>query len=730
MIHSRGIALLFVLGVGLSASAQTRTDAHVNEADRYFHQMAYALAVEEYRIAAEMGAVNEHVTKRLAECYLRLGDTQEAERWYATVVKFLNREPRDLFNYAEALKGNGRYEEAEEWMDKYLALVNVDGGPKRSNISGFAKKLTQDVDRFVVRPVSINSAYSDFGVTMLPDGRALFSSARNETIIVERRAAWNDQPFLDIYSASVGPDGDLRDPQLIEGSVNSKLHEGPASASLNGNVLWFTRNRAQKGKDGINRLGIYKAHEVDGKWGGIEQFLFNDPEVSIGHPSLSADGKRLYFVSDMPGGFGGTDIYVSHEEGGQWSEPENLGPSVNTPHHEVFPFISATGTLYFSSNGHPGLGGLDILAARQLPDGGFKPAMNLGAPVNGPKDDFAFVIDPQGKKGYFASNRPGGAGDDDIYAFEMVKALEERFLCTGAVIDDEYETPVIAAEVQLFDANDVLLASTYTDARGEYSFPVEKDKAYRLVAKMQGRFDGEQHLSTERIEREQIVARDIHLVVDAGVWMRGAVSRKGSISFIPGMSVSVVNLSSYYTENQLTGPGGDFSFRLQSNEEFEVLFEKEGYFSQSVPVSTIGMKQGVIDLNQARELEFEPVVLDSAIALKYIRWAGSGTALDPVARTELDGLVERMLVNPRIVIEIGVHTDARGTLDKQQPTTQKQAEAVLDYLQSKGVPKERVVARGYGSSHILNHCVAGVQCTEEEHAVNRRTEYKVIEIRN
>ena len=161
-----------------------------------------------------------------------------------------------------------------------------------------------------------------------------------------------------------------------------------------------------------------------------------------------------------------------------------------------------------------------------------------------------------------------------------------------------------------------------------------------------------------------------------------------------------------------------------------MLFEKEGYFSQSVPVSTIGMKQGVIDLNQARELEFEPVVLDSAIALKYIRWAGSGTALDPVARTELDGLVERMLVNPRIVIEIGVHTDARGTLDKQQPTTQKQAEAVLDYLQSKGVPKERVVARGYGSSHILNHCVAGVQCTEEEHAVNRRTEYKVIEIRN
>jgi outer membrane protein OmpA-like peptidoglycan-associated protein len=187
----------------------------------------------------------------------------------------------------------------------------------------------------------------------------------------------------------------------------------------------------------------------------------------------------------------------------------------------------------------------------------------------------------------------------------------------------------------------------------------------------------------------------------------------------------VVNLSSFFSENQRTGEGGDLSFRLQSNEEFEVLIEKVGYFSQSIPVSTIGMKQGVIDLNDARDLALEEITIGQAIRLKHIRWAEGSAQLDPMARAELDALAERLTVNPGVSIEVGVHADSRGDATEQQKLTQRRADAVVTYLKGKGIAKERLAAKGYGNSRLLNHCAPGVQCSEEEHAVNRRTEYTV-----
>jgi outer membrane protein OmpA-like peptidoglycan-associated protein len=368
---------------------------------------------------------------------------------------------------------------------------------------------------------------------------------------------------------------------------------------------------------------------------------------------------------------------------------------------------------------------MDIFAAKPGGSKGFSTAINVGAPVNGPKDDFAFIIDPAGSRGFFSSNRPGGVGDDDIYAFSMLKPLEQQYLCSGAVIDDEYEIPVIAAQVLLFDDKGALLDSALTDNRGEFSFPVQKDKTYRLVAKLKGRYDGEEFFSTERIEQQQIITRDVHLVADAGIWLRGNARFKGKLGFVEGMTVSVVNLSSFFSESQRTDLGGGFRFRLQSNEEFEVLFEKAGYFSMSIPVSTIGMKEGVIDLNSVGQLEFEPIEKGRAIPLRNVRWATNSAVLDARAKLELDELAERLMVNPDVVIELGVHGDARTEREEAQKTTQKQAEAMAEYLRSKGVPKERVSAKGYGISQLINQCVPGVACTEEEHAANRRNEYKV-----
>lgn len=722
------LVLAPVLGAAGLAQGGGNPEAHTRTADRHYQRMAYAPAAQEYKLAAELGATNEHVIKRLADCYMKLGDTENAETWYAQVVLFLNRQPEDLYQYSQALKGNAKYDEAEKVMDEYLALTRPEGQPRHSNISDFARKFTYGMERFTVKSVGINTPVCDMAATWNGQEGVIFSSSRHQRTGIKRTAAWNEQPFLDLYTAGRLPSGDLENARPLAGDVNSALHEGPAVCDATGNNLWYTRNNRVRGSNGVLRLSIHRATRQGDGFRGDEPFQLNNPETSVGHPAISADGRILVFASDMPGGMGGSDLYICKDQGGRWSEPVNLGAGVNTDQNECFPFIATDGALFFASNGHPGLGGLDVHVAQRDAEGKYRVAINVGAPVNGPKDDFAFIIDAANKTGYFTSNRPGGMGDDDIYSFTMHTPLEQRFLCTGTVINDETGQPMIEVDVTLRDKDNKVLESKQTDINGKYSFPVEKNREYRVVATQKGHYDGEQFLSTENIEQQQILARDIHMVPDAGIWLRGTVRNRDRLGFVEGVAVSVVNLSSFNTETRSTGAGGDFSFRLQPNESYEVLFEKPGYFSLSVPTKTTGMKQGVIDLNQAADLAFEPILVGKPIRLKYQKWEQGAATLDPVARIELDALADRLVVNPQLSVEIAVHSDARGDAAAELKLSQKRADAIVAHLRSKGVPKDHLTAKGYGNTRLQNHCAPGVTCTEEEHAENRRSEYVITAI--
>ncbi len=718
------LLLLAFMARSVPASAQGNAEAHTRMADRFYQRMAYAQAKEEYQMAAELGAVNEHVVKRLADCSMKLGDTEEGEIWYAQVVKYLNREPLDIYMYAQALKGNGKYAEAEEWMDRYLAMAQNEDGSTKSNIVDFAKKFNSSRDRFTVTRVTANSPKDDMAATWDGIDRVIFSSSRDTAVGMQWRSAWNDQPFLDLYSANRQPDGDLIGAKRVEGTVNSKLHEGPAVVAPDGS-LWYTRTNASKSKNGIHRLSILHAERDGNGWKGEDPFLYNNPECSVGHPAISSDGKWFYFVSDMPGGYGGTDMYVCENRGGQWGEPRNLGPGVNTPRNELFPFIADDGTLYFSSMGLPGLGGLDVFGSKRGPRGDFAFSVNVGAPVNGPKDDFAFVIDKNNSAGYFTSDRPGGVGGDDIYAFTMHYPLEQRFLCTGTVIDDDNAMPVADAELVLLDDAGAVVETTRSDAEGRYAFPVEENKEYAVKARMPGHYDGLVHLSTENIGKEQIMARDVHLVPDAGIWLRGTVRYEDKIGFVEGVSVSVVNLSSFFSEVHTTDAGGDFLFRMQPNEQFEVVLEKPDYFSISVPLTTSGVQRGVMDLGEVKELKLEQLIIGRAHPLKYVAWSDEKNTLSPTAKAELDQLADRMQVNPSLNIEVGVHADTRKPADAALKLTQARAKVIDAYLHTKGIPKDRLTVKGYGINKPVNPCGPGVECTDSQHAENMRVEYVV-----
>lgn len=722
------IVFLLALGFfGLSGRvvAQESPEAHTRIADRFYQRMAYAEAKAEYEVAADMGALNEHVVKRLADCSMKLGDTTDGEIWYAQVVKFLNREPDDLFMYAQALKGNGKYAQAEEWMDRYLALV-PGNGPKTSNIQDFVRKFTSAMDRFTVNTVSINTEKDDLCSAWAGTDRVVFSSSRDTTVGMKWRSAWNDAPFLDLYTAERSGN-DLIHARKVTGNVNSRLHEGPVSVAPDGS-LWYTRTNSARSTNGVQRLGILHALADGNGWSGSDGFLYNNPECSVGHPSISADGKLFYFMSDMPGGFGGTDLYVCKDQGGRWGEPKNLGAGVNTARNEAFPYVADDGTLYFSSNGLPGLGGFDVFAAKAGINGDFDYSVNVGAPVNGPKDDFSFIIDKAGKTGYFTSNRPGGQGGDDIYGFVMHKPLEQRFLCTGTVVDDENAKPMADAEVHLLDADGAVLETARSDAQGRYSFPVKEGRRYAVKARAPGHYDGIAHLGTADIGQKQIVARDIHLVPDAGIWLRGAVAYKEDSAFAQEVKVSVVNLTSFFSEVHQSDIGGDFIFRMQPNEDFEILLEKPGYFSISVPLSTLGVKQGVLELGEVRDLYMERVRVGKPLPLGFVVWSGNATTLSPTARAQLDQLAERMQVNPDMNVEVGVHSNTAMDPAKALSLTQKRADAVADYLRAKGVAKGKLTAKGYGVTKAMNGCGPGVQCTDAQNAANERVEYTVTAI--
>ncbi len=639
--------LLFTTGVSGQTALQKAKSLKMNS--------QYSEAIKLYKDYITTSAASIEDKRDLAACYMMIGNTRSAEEWLSEVVDSPDHTAEDVLHYADVLKSNGKYQEAIIQYKDYGKKLPSASQKSQEMISSCEKSLEWMADPVyfdVQNAESFNSENSDFGLIVYENGYILTSDRRlkGKSYTADDLYGWTGRPYLKILH--IKDKKNLGDPPKEFEGVNNNYHNGPAVIDKKSSSVYFTRTKMVKmtkkplncdptswydnstTKDYVNRLELYSAEMVNGKCQQPVVFQHSKPEsYSVGHPAISPDGKTMYFVSDMPGGMGGTDIYYCDKyTDGTWGTPKNLGNKINTTGNEMFPYVANNGTLYFSSNGLPGMGGLDLFYAKGNKDTWTTPE-NMKYPFNSPKDDFTIYFTGD-ETGFLASNREGGKGEDDIYSF-------------------------ITAPPQNF----VLKAT-----------------------------------AKEKIDS-----------VNIGILKGAKIQVTGDSSELPILSEK--NGSVY-----LMGDCG---------KSYKVKGTKEGYFSSEKIVK--------FDCNTrhdtvAVELTLDKIVINKAIVLNNIYYDYDKWDIRPDAAVELDKLVTILVENPDINIELGSHTDSRGKDKYNQELSQKRAESAVAYIISKGIVQSRIKAKGYGESIPVNRCVNGVECSEEEFQMNRRTEFKVTSI--
>lgn len=452
-----------------------------NKAEKNYDKMAYIDAIKTYERIAEKGYKNPEMLQKIANAYYFNADLVNAEKWYSELFSMTEElEPETYFRYAQSLKGVGNYSKADEMMAKFNQKSQSDSRGKLGlSQKNYLEEIKKNSGRYQIEDAGINSEYSDYGTAFFGD-QVVFTSTRDTGNFTKRRHTWTDQYFSKFYTSKLNEDGSLTDAKKFGTKITSKFNESTAVFTKDGKTVYFTRNNFNNGKKGkdenkVTLLKIYKATFEADKWTNIIELPFNNDSYQVAHPTLSSDEKTLYFASDMPGTIGLSDIFkVSINDDGSYGTPINLGPSINTEGRETFPFISSDNELYFASDGHPGLGGLDIFITRLESDGSFKQVLNVGEPANSPSDDFALIINKSTKRGFLTSNRTGGKGNDDIYKFLETKEIE--FKCEqqlkGVVTDAATGIVLPNTKLTLLDSQFAVLKETVSGENGTYDFGI------------------------------------------------------------------------------------------------------------------------------------------------------------------------------------------------------------------------------------------------------------------
>ena len=611
----------------INANFITAQNKATEKADLFFDTYQYVNAITEYKKLAEGKQATAYIYSQLADCYYFVFNNPEASKWYAKAIATSKVDAEVYYKYAQTLKIQGNYTEADKQMELFCQMKPSDFRTiQHIKNPNYIKGLENKTKLFEVEnPIFYTEGVSDFGAVLTDENELYFTSNSSGSSKLDTRTA---QPYLDIYKVIRNEDGTFSKPVAVS-ELNTIYHDGPLTLSSDGTTMIFSRDGLSMGqyeknksaKVKVAQQGLYKATKVDGKWTNIEALPFNSQNYTVTNPCLSKDGKTLYFASNMPGGFGDTDIWKVQIANNFYGKPENLGPKINSSEKESFPFITDNTILYFSASGRQGFGGLDIYKIDlSLMD----EALNVGKPVNSEKDDFSFSFNTKLNTGFFTSNR---TNSDAIYSAIPICKSDLSIV----VSDIKTGTTIENALVSLFDKNGNSITSKASDKNGNVTFEVQ-----------------------------------------------------------------------CYTE-------------------FNITVTSQNHETASYPVAGISSTTEFIFIKLK---PLEVVITDKEVLLNSVYFEFNKSNITAQESIELDKLVKVMNENPTFVIYIKSHTDSNGKVDYNLKLSEQRAQATVQYIISKGIASDRISGKGFGTSELKVAC--GNQCTEEEHALNRRSEFLIV----
>lgn len=644
--HSFATSLILVSVMVLLYSCDT-SKGTMEDARKAFNKKEYYTAGETYKAVYSKTKNKDEKNEacyQTAECYRLSNDSKNAENWYRKSVKGDPNNTEAQLRLGISLMSNQKYSEAivefnsykkknpsDEKVDKYIKGCEL------------ALKWKNEKTRYVVENVKgLNTKWSDFAATFFKKNEIYFTSDR-EKGTSNKTFGWTGNSFTDIYKVIYK--ADKKNPNNIKYEipvlldkdiVNTPFNDGTVAFDPKGATMYYTQCNGRKG-DGKN-CRIWQAAAAGTEWANPEVLPFSSDSFTSGHPTLSKDGLVMYFSSDMPGGYGGKDIwYVTYTKRSKtWGDPINAGPVINTEDDEMYPFLAEDGTLYFSSNGHVGIGGIDIYYSKGE-NADWSEPVNMKSPINSGGDDFAMVLSKDKESGYFSSNREGGKGQDDIYHFYMTPLV---FTLSGVVRDSKTKEILPNTVITITNSTDTGKLVIKTDATGGYKITLKPKTDYELFSAHEDYYDSKVESQTTRnLEYSTDLIQDF--VLDPF--------------------------------------------------DFTTIFTLEGIY---------------YDLDKADIRQDAALILDSMVILlnKY----------------------------PKIRIELGSHTDCRADSAYNQDLSQRRADSAIAYISRKGIDMERMIAKGYGETKLVNDCACeGTfvkrKCTEEEHQMNRRTTFQLLD---
>jgi len=613
------------------------------------------------------------------------------------------------------------------------------------------KKVEADRENFIISNEEINTASSEIGTSYYNDAKVLITSSKKSNQMVSQVYSWTGDYFYNLYIGDIDSSGKILNMKDINGDINTKFHDGPAVYENANEFIYFTRNDFLDGKKGVDvnrrmRLKIYRAKLTNNKLVNIEELPFNNSNYSCAHPTISEDGKQLFFSSDMPGGFGGADIYsVSINENGTVGVPRNMGAKINTSLNEFFPFYrSNENILFFSSNGLNGYGGLDVFSAKLGDDYLVNSVENLGKPINSPADDFSFVNNKNQTKGYFSSNRTDGKGNDDIYSFNQLRPITNSKTLKGSVFDLLTSSPIDHSSVYLRKKTGEIIDSTFTNETGEYVLPLKDiNEDVIITAKSSGYNPNDSLLA---LSSNPTISRvNLNLSQKINYSFTGTVLDKLTSEKLKDVKISIIDsktnkLVSTINSNIIgkfeTAVIPELIYNDSINYKFK--FEKKGYLTTTEPLPLRLAKEEKIDVSELLHPTLVKVIngvtdLADIIKINPIYFDYNQAYIRPDAAIELDKIVQVMLDNPNLVIALYSHTDARGSAKLNENLSNLRAISSVEYIISKGISSKRISGKGKGekelkvSDEVINK-VHKWDKQEELHQLNRRTEFVIVKL--